>query len=329
MKIGIAGSGMIVRYVLENVWNEVGNIEAKAIWCRDAERDAAENIAGDYSIKDIYEDYDEFLKDNSFDFVYIGLVNSLHYEYSLKAIKAGKSVICEKPFTSTAKQAKELLDAARENHVYVFESILPWYSDNYDEIKNRLPEVGDIKLIQCNFSQYSRRYASYLNGTVLPVFNPLLDGGALYDIGVYSIHWVMGLAGVPEKTAYFPNIGYNGIDTSGILVMDYGSFKAVCTSAKDSASPGCCMVQGDKGCIVMHSHPGECHKIELTLNGADPVCLDKAPLGEPFVNVYERILPIVEKDEYDVCYAMMDKVIEVMQVMEDARKGAGIKFSCD
>ncbi|MBS6762292.1 MAG: Gfo/Idh/MocA family oxidoreductase [Clostridium sp.] len=329
MKIGIVGSGMIVRYVLDHVWSKIDNIEAAAIWCRSEEREIAKSIAKDFRIENVYEDYDAFLKDDSFDFVYIGLVNSLHYEYSMKAIQAGKSVVCEKPFTSTAKQAEDLLEAAKSKQVFLFESILPWYSDNYEAIKNQLPEIGDLKLIQCNFSQYSRRYASYLEGKVLPVFNPMLDGGALYDISVYSVHWVMGLVGVPQKTAYYPNLGYNGIDTSGTLVMDYGSFKAICSAAKDSASPGRCMVQGDQGYILMDSHPGECHKIELVKNGEEAKPLDKKPLGEPFIDVYEKIIPIVEAGNYGECCRFMDRVIEVMRVMEDARKAAGIKFSCD
>ena len=329
MRIGIVGSGMIVRYVLENVWKDMEDIEANAIWCRSEERVVADDIAKDFDIANVYEDYEEFLKDDSFDFVYIGLVNSLHYEYSLKAIKTGKSVICEKPFTSTAAQAEELLEEAKKKHVFVFESILPWYSDNYDAIKERLAEIGDIKLIQCNFSQYSRRYASYLEGKVLPVFNPMLDGGALYDISVYSVHWVMGLVGVPEKEVYFPNIGYNGIDTSGTLVMDYGKFKAICTAAKDSASPGRCMVQGAKGYILMDSQPGECHKIVLVKNGEGPEKLDKKLLGEPFMDVYKRIIPMEKAGEYEECYEKMERVIEVMRVMETARKEAGIRFSCD
>ena len=111
--------------------------------------------------------------------------------------------------------------------------------------------------------------------------------------------------------------------------MDYGTFQAVCSTAKDSQSPGRCVVQGDEGYILMESHPGECHRISLKENGKDAVELDRIPLGEPFANVYKRILPIVESDGYDTCYAMMEKVIEVMQVMEEARKNAGIQFSCD
>ena len=328
MKIGIVGSGMIVRYVLD-VWSKFDEIEVTALWCRPQDIETADAIANDYNIAHVYTDYDEFLKDDSFDFAYIGLINSLHYEYSKKALEAKKSVVCEKPFTSTAKQAKELLEIAKEKGVYVFESILPWYCDNYDEIRRNLSKLGTIKLIECNFSQYSRRYESYLNGKVLPVFDPQLDGGALYDLGVYSIHFIMGLMGIPKDVQYYANIGYNGIDTSGVLVMDYGDFKGVCITAKDCAAPGRTVIEGNKGCIVMDSQPGEIKNLTLHLNGQEPQKIDILDFDEGFTYVYEKLVEWTKDNDYEKCYQMMERIIEVMQVMEDARKSAGIKFSCD
>lgn len=328
MRIGIAGSGMIARFVL-NLWKQYDDIQVTALWCRSNDYEGAKELAKEFGINRLYNDYAAFVADGDFDFVYIGLVNSLHYFYAREALLAKKNVICEKPFTSTGSQAQELLTIARDNQLYLFESILPWYCDNYDAIRSHLDEVGSIKMIECSFSQYSRRYESYLQGTVLPVFNPELDGGALYDLGVYSIHFVMGLVGVPKEVHYFPNKGYNGIDTSGVLIMDYGDFKAVCTTAKDCAAPSRCVIEGNQGCIVVNSHPGEIHKVDLIRNEESPKRLDVVELGEAFAHVYDKILPMVKNGRKEDCYKGIEKVIEVMQVMEKARKEAGIKFSCD
>lgn len=328
MKIGIVGSGMIARYVL-NLWEKFNEIEAVSIWCRMQDEAEANKMAEEFQITNVYTDYEKFLNDDSFDFVYIGLVNSLHYEYAKQALLAGKSVICEKPFTSTGEQAQKLFDIAKEKGVYLFESCLPWYCDNYEEIKKILPEIGDVKMIECNFSQYSRRYESYLNGTILPVFNPDLDGGALYDLGVYSVHFIMGLLGNPHKVHYHPNIGYNGIDTSGVLIMDYGQFKGVCIHAKDCAAPSRCVIEGNKGCIVMESHPGEVKNISLNLNGQESKQIDVIQFEDGFRYVYEKIITLVNSHNYESCYKMIEDVIKVMRVMEEARKDADIKFSCD
>lgn len=328
MNIGIVGSGMIVNVIIDT-WKALDGISATAIWCRPQDEENGRNLAAAHGIANVYTDYDEFLADPSFDFVYIGLINSLHYEFSLKALKAGKNVVCEKPFTSTRAQAEELLSVAREKGLFVFESILPWYQANYYEIKRRLPELGDIRLVQVSLSQYSRRYAAYKEGTVLPVFNPQLDGGALYDMGTYSVHWVMGLFGVPEKIEYLPNLGYNGIDVSGVLVLDYGTYKAVCITAKDSSSPNRCVIQGDEGYLVLPTEPARCEGIQITPNGKEPESVDIEKLDEGFICIWKSIASMVASNDKDGCYALLEQVIDVMGVMEQARKAAGIVFSCD
>ena len=328
MNIGIVGSGMIVNVILD-VWAAFDDITATAIWCRPQDLAVAERIATERGIDRVYTDYDEFLADDSFDFAYIGLINSLHYEYSKKALLAGKSVVCEKPFTSTRVQAEELLAIARDQHVYAFESIITWNQDNYWALRDYLPQLGGIKLVQLSLSQYSRRYAAYLEGTILPVFNPQLDGGALYDMGVYSVHWVMGLFGKPASVTYLPNIGYNGIDTSGVLVMDYGDFKAVCITCKDSSSPSRMSIQGDAGYIVCDNDPSHNEDIRLVLNGREPVSIDVAKPGKSFSDIWKNILATTQDGAYEACYERLEDVIECMDVMEQARKGAGIVFSCD
>ena len=328
MRIGIVGSGMIVR-VIADVWGQMGTVEAVALWCREESAERARALAQECGIGRVHTDYDEFLASDDFDVVYVGLVNSAHYEYAKRALLAGKSVVCEKPFTSTGAQAAELLAIARERGLFLFESILPWYQRNYWVTRDHVAELGRIKLVQVNFSQYSRRYERYLEGTVLPVFDPQLDGGCLYDIMTYSVHYVMGIFGTPADVAYFPNRGFNGIDLSGVLVMDYGDFKAVLSSAKDSSSTPFCIIQGDAGHIHTHSEPGKVEGVELYLRGRKPQKLDVEECGEPFHHIWEKVVRVVEAGDVDGCLAMTEQVVAVMEVMEKARRGAGIRFSCD
>ena len=329
MKVGIVGSGMIVRYILEDWKSFPGEVEAAAMWCREQDLESAEKLAEDCGIAKVYTDYEEFLKDDGFDFVYNGLVNSFHYEFSKKALLAGKSVVCEKPFTSTFAQAEELLDIAKEKGLYLFESILPWYRVNYEAIRNRISDVGEVKLVEACYTQYSRRYDMYKQGTVLPVFSPELHGGCLYDIMTYSIHWIMGLFGEPEDAKYYPNIGYNGIDTSGVLVMDYGNFKAVCISGKDTASENRCVIQGDNGAIVLHGSPSDCEDIWFNEHGKEAVCIDKEKPLPMFRDVWKVIIETVKNGDREKCLAMTEKVTSVMKLMENVRIDAGICFSCD
>ena len=149
MKLGIVGNGGIVKTAL-NVLKDT-DIIVSSLWCRNAEK--GKPLVEEYDIPSLYTDYDVFLKDDSFDTVYIGLINSLHYEYAKKAILAHKHVIVEKPFTSTYEQAQELYELTRKNNVFVFEAIMSRYSKNYQNIQSVVSRIGEIKLDQCNYSQ--------------------------------------------------------------------------------------------------------------------------------------------------------------------------------
>lgn len=319
MKLGIVGNGGIVKLALHILKDT--DIIVSSLWCRNAEK--GKPLVEEYGIPSLYTDYDAFLKDDSFDTVYIGLINSLHYEYAKKAILAHKHVIVEKPFTSTYEQAKELYDLTKENNVFVFEAIMSRYSKNYQHIQKYLPCIGDIKMIQCNYSQYSSRFDAYLRHEVLPAFDPEEYGGALYDINVYNIHFVEGLFGKPVFTHYEANTGFNGVDTSGTLIMKYPECIAICTGAKDSASHNGVMIQGTKGYIQMDSRPGIIQNVSLHTKEEERV-IDIEKMQSPMKTEFEQIAAIIaEKDDSTMMQWLLDS-LEVMKILSNSRNEIGL-----
>lgn len=325
MKLGIVGNGMIVKTVLHEL--EKTDIESTALWCRSEER--GKPVAEAFNIKKVYTDYDAFLKDESFDTVYIGLTNNAHYEYAKKALLAHKHVIVEKPFTSTYSEARDLFRTAVENNVFLFEAMLTRYSANYEAISSHLDEIGELRLVRSTYCQYSSRYDAYLRKEVKPAFDPELSGGALMDINVYNISFVTGLFGAPMNAYYMANIGFNGIDTSGVLTMDYGSFKAVCTGAKDCSGKNGIMIQGTKGWIEVPDRP--CFIANVTLHKYEDnsdILIDVAK-ESPYEVEFERIAEVIEKKDVATMYNWLNNSLQTMLVMENARQDAGIVFSAD
>lgn len=319
MKLGIVGNGGIVKMALHILKDT--DIVVSSLWCRNAEK--GKPFVEEYGIPSLYTDYDAFLKDDSFDTVYIGLINSLHYEYAKKAILAHKHVIVEKPFTSTYEQAKELYDLTKENNVFVFEAIMSRYSKNYQHIQKYLPCIGDIKMIQCNYSQYSSRYDAYLRHEVLPAFDPEEYGGALYDINVYNVHFVEGLFGKPVFTHYEANIGFNGVDTSGTLIMKYPEYIAVCTGAKDSASHNGVMIQGIKGYIQMDSRPGIIQNVSLHTKEEERI-IDIEKMQSPMKTEFEQIASVIEEKDTSTMVLWLENSLEVMKILSNSRNEIGL-----
>ena len=164
------------------------------------------------------------LADPDIDLIYIATPNSLHYRQAKAALLAGKNVLCEKPFVPTVAEADELIRLAKERHLFLFEAITTAHHANYALVKEHLPDIGPLRIVSCTFCQYSSRYDALLSGQVPPVFDPACCGGALMDLNLYNVHFVVGLFGEPMSVSYHPNLYRNGIDTSGILLLEYPDF---------------------------------------------------------------------------------------------------------
>jgi predicted dehydrogenase len=254
MKIGTVGTNVIVAGFIEAA-RQTGR--AEIVSCYSRKRESADAFAAAQKIPRAFAGRDAFLNDPSPDFIYVAAPNSLHFSWTRDALMAGRNVICEKPFMSNGAELREVVDLARERGLFLFEALTVPHLPNYRLIREKLPLLGPIRLVQLNFSQYSSRYGAYLRGEDPNVFSPAFSGGALMDLNYYNLAFVTGLFGPPGPIRYFPNRGRNGIDTSGVLVMEYGGFVCTAAACKDSASPNFAQIQGEEGCL--HSPSASSH----------------------------------------------------------------------
>lgn len=116
-------------------------------------------------------DYDSILSNPEIDTVYVALPNHLHYHYAKQALEAGKHVICEKPFTLRERELMSCRQWLKKN-LFLLEAITNQYLPNFQVIKDQLANLGDIKIVSCNYSQYSSRYDTFKRGDILPAFDP-------------------------------------------------------------------------------------------------------------------------------------------------------------
>ena len=322
MNIAVLGTGKIVPTAIE-AFQQISSYTVKAIYARPHSLHKAQDLAQKYHIEQIYTDYDALLAQKDIDIIYVGLVNSAHYEYSRKALLAGKNVIVEKPFCSSLTEAKELERLAKEKKSYIFEAVTLLHMPNIHAIRKALPLLGKIRIINCNYSQYSSRYERYLKKDIAPAFDVQLSGGALMDINLYNIDFILGLFGRPQEVHYKANIGYNGIDTSGVLTMVYPDFVAVCIGAKDSDSTGYCTIQGEKGWLQVVGGPNEFKGFELHIDKKTETHHHNL-YENRMVHEFIEFADIIENHQYDEMEAYLTFSIYEMEVMDKARKDAGI-----
>lgn len=321
MKLAVLGTGKIVQEFLPMI-QQVENVELVALLSTPRSLYKAKEMQAQYHIQEVYTDYETLLSNATIDTVYVALPNHLHYQYTKAALLQGKNVICEKPFTLNAQQLQELIQIATEKRLILLEAITNQYLNNFLQIKKDLAQLGKIKIVECNYSQYSSRYDAFKEGKILPAFDPQKGGGALMDINIYNIHFVVGLFGKPEKVQYLANIERD-IDTSGILVLDYGAFKAVCIGAKDSTAQIRSVIQGTDGSIEVLGATNEMPRYERrskTEIEAVNVNLDKHRMYQEFAKFTEVI------DQKDLAFALeqLNHSLTVMQVVDQALESANL-----
>lgn len=318
MRIGVVGNGMIVEWMFRDI-KALLDVTAEAICVREKSLEKGRELADKNGVKDVYTDYGVFLEKGDFDTVYIGIANHMHYAYVKQALEAGKHVICEKPFTVTAQETRELSDLARAKRLFLWEAFKIPYSPIFQTVQEHLSDIGEIKMAQCNYSRISSRYGRYQAGEVLPAFDPECAGGCLYDINLYNLHFVTGLFGKPAKVHYFANRGYNGIDTSGTAILEYDGFHAVCTGAKDSSSPCYGLVQGTEGCIRVEGAVSSAPYVEL-ITAKETRRLADDPENGVLTGEFREFAKQLHEGDLESCYKMLDHSVIMMEVVDEAVK---------
>lgn len=325
MKLGIVGSGKIVQEFLPWLASSPA-FEVAALCSTQRSAGKAAALCAQYGVPLHVTDYSQLLA--AVDVVYIALPNLLHTAYAKAALEAGRHVIVEKPLAPCASEAAALSALAHRKGCFLFEAVTTQYLENYRKLRQLLPRVGQVKLVQCNFSQYSSRYDAFCAGQTAPVFDPQQAGGALMDLAVYNVSYIVGLFGEPQQVHYAANVE-KGIDTSGILTMDYRSFKAVSIAAKDCAAPPRYVIQGMRGYLLQKSTANFCGPVTLhlndgreehfSLNGKRPRCAAE----------FEIIAHAIAAGDQELCSGMLETSLAVSRVLTAARQSAGIKFPCD
>ena len=315
MNLGIVGAGMIVKDFL-SFTHELPEIKLEAIVARNIEN--LKNLQSIYNIKEIFTDLDECLSNPSIDTIYVAVPNNLHYSVAKKALEAGKNVICEKPFTLNYSEAVDLFQIAESKNLILIEAITNQYLPNYLEIKENLSKMGNIRLVECNYSQLSSRYEAFKKGIIAPVFDKKQGGGVLGDLNIYNIHFVVGLFGAPKNSEYYPNI-VREVDTSGILILEYNEFKVVCIAAKDTYNNSYANIQGDKGLIKVIGTLNEVPNYTIKNNEVE-MKVNKNIHKHRMYSEFKKFIDVINNKDFDFMQKQKEHSLAVMEVFDKSRK---------
>lgn len=323
IRLGTIGSGVIVEAVLDQVVKTPG-IRLTAVYSRNPEKGS--RLAEKYGAVPVFTDLEAFFREAEINCVYIASPNSLHYPQTKQALLAGKHVWCEKPFSTTAAQARELAALAQERGLLLAEAVPTAFLPNLELIRQSVDKIGRLRLVQGNYSQYSSRYDALREGKPLPnVFNPQFGGGCLMDLNYYNVYLNVALFGKPQGLRYYPNLHTGGVDTSGILVLEYGDFVSQATGAKDTWIDSSFTIQGEDGFVQIPGGSNGLRQVRLVTRAGDQTFSHQE---DPDRLSYEvrALTALFRREDRQSLDRLMQTTIAVMEVLEAARESAGIRF---
>jgi len=323
INVGIIGSGFIVPSFIESTKVVKG---FKYVGIASPVEEQLKNLKEKYGIGYYSLDNEVVFNDPKIDVIYCAVPNGMHYAIAKRALECGKNVIVEKPFMTSYAEAKELIDLAKKKKLIIFEAITLRHMPNYKKIQELVKEIGEVKMVDINFSQYSSRYDKFKKGITLPAFDYKQAGGALMDLGVYNIHFAVGLFGEPKDVKYYANI-QKKIDTSGIIVLDYGTFKAVAVTCKDCKAPLNTCVQGDAAYIKSDEASSVLKTVRLVKNDGTTKKFELNKHTDlTHYSEFVEFKRIFNNKDLAAAQAWNKETLKVQKVMDKALASANIKF---
>jgi len=215
------------------------------------EQQTGESFLAKHDIKNakVFTNIEQVCEDPSVDAVYIAAPNSLHKDYAVMCLKAGKHVLGEKPSAANSKELESIVQAAKTHQRLYMEAMMTTHLPNFARLKSAMAKIGTPRKYIGQYSQYSSRYDKYKNGERPNTFLPEFANGALVDLGIYPLYILLALWGAPQSVKASGVLLETGVDGAGDVLLNYADKQAVISYSKISQGDNFTEIQGEKGRI--------------------------------------------------------------------------------
>lgn len=261
---GILGTGNIAHQFARGL-ADTPDAALVAVGSRSAETAAA--FGDEFDIPRRHASYADLAADDGVDAVYVATPHPFHKDNSILLLESGKAVLCEKPFTINAAEARAVVDVARERGIFLMEAMWTRYVPAVVRARELLAEgaIGEVRMVQADFG-----FRAGVNPEAR-LFNLALGGGALLDVGIYSLSMAsMVLGPTPAEVVSTAQIGETGVDEQSAMLLRYpGGELAVLSCAVRTSTPVEARIIGTEGRILLHSPFFKCGALTVQRGGKE------------------------------------------------------------
>lgn len=335
VRLGVVGTNFITDWMIAGARQD-SRVEISAVCSRSMDR--AQAFAARHGIPQCFTSLEKMAASPGVDAVYIATPNFRHADQSILCMDHGKHVLCEKPLATCAAEAEKMIATARRRGVVLMEAMKSTLNPNFSALKAAVGRIGTVRRYFASYCQYSSRYDRYKAGELPNAFNPAYAGGALMDIGVYTVYPMVALFGMPRTVRASALLLPSGADGQGSATFGYDGMEATIIYSKiaDSSLPS--EIQGEDGTVVVDhiNNIGRVSLIERPAGSAGgrrrgSAAVDLSVPADKDEYYYEvaEFTDLILHGKPESAVNSHSNSLHTMELLDEIRRQTGIVFSTD
>jgi predicted dehydrogenase len=274
---------------------------------------SAVRFADEFGIPNRHSSYESLVADPDIDVVYVATPHPLHHDNAVLALRAGKPVLVEKPFTMNADEARDIVAVARETGLFAMEAMWTRFLPHVARIREWIAAgaLGDVVTVTADHGQW------FAEDRDFRLFAPDLGGGALLDLGVYPVSFASMILGQPSRIVALSDPAFTGVDGQTSMVFGYDSgAHALLTCTLRAKSPTSAAIVGTEARIEVDGDFYAPTAVSLITRTGDTIRVEAEHEGRGLRHEADEVAARLAAGELESPLMPLDETITIMATMD-------------
>ncbi len=320
MHWGILGTGNIAAQFARGL-AALDDAELIAVGSRTAESAAA--FAERFNIPHRHAGYDALADDGDVDVVYVATPHPLHHSNTLLCLRAGKAVLCEKPFALNAHEAADMIAEARRRKLFLMDAMWTRFLPHMAHIRDLVANgaIGEVRMVKADFCFRTTFDPQHR------LFDLALGGGALLDVGVYPMALASMVFGAPAQIKSVADVGATGVDEQVGVVCRYERGQlAILSAATRTDTPHEAIIAGTDGCIRVHHSWWAPTSFTLERSGHPAATITPPLVGNGYNYEAAEAMRCIRAGATESAVMPLDETLNIMRTLDTLRAQIGVRY---
>jgi predicted dehydrogenase len=308
---GILGTGGIARtFATDLALTDSGTVVA--VGSRSTA--SADRFADELDIPIRHGSYESLVSDSDVDVVYVATPHPMHHDNAVLALRAGKPVLVEKPFTMNAAEARDIVAVARETGLFAMEAMWTRFLPHIATVRSWLADgvLGDVVTVTADHGQW------FAEDPDFRLFAPGLGGGALLDLGIYPVSFASMVLGAPSRIVAMHDPAFTGVDAQTSMLFGYpGGAQALLTCTLRAKSPTRAAIVGARARIEIDGDFYAPTTVTLITRDGETTLVPSDHEGRGLRHQADEVARRLAAGDLESPLMPLDETISIMETMDE------------